>query len=277
MEKREAGMLSTGQAARLCSVTPDTIRKWIKSGRLQAVRTAGGHHRLELHELAPFVSQPLGSEDCPAPTPGCPPMPLRCWEYLADQEEARHECESCVVYRIRAAWCFEVADLAADIGHAREFCSESCQDCLYYQRLHAGVTKVLVLCADPARVLAPDKGNGLELRFASNAYEASCVVGDFRPAFVVIEDEFLSAMGQGLLEGLSHDPRVAGVKLIRAVPLGKKGRKNGARSALFDGEIEKPFTPRQLKAIVDGFPVEAPVRTAKAAPGADGFVRPCGG
>ncbi len=270
-------MLSTGQAARLCSVTPDTIRKWIKSGRLRAVRTAGGHHRLELHELAPFVSQPLGGEDCPAPAPGCPPMPLRCWEYLAEQDKARHECESCVVYRIRAAWCFAVADMETDIGHAREFCGESCQDCLYYQRLHAGVTKVLVLTTDQGRVLAADKGNGLELRFARNAYEASCVVGEFRPAFVVIEDEFLRAMGQGLLEGLANDPRVAGVKLIRAVALGKKGKRVSEQHSLFDAEIEKPFTPHQLKSIVDGFPVEAPVRTGKLAPSTGDFTPQCGG
>jgi len=35
-------MVSTGQAAKLCSVTPDTILKWIKNNKIEAVQTAGG-------------------------------------------------------------------------------------------------------------------------------------------------------------------------------------------------------------------------------------------
>jgi len=36
--------LTTGQMAKLLSVTPDTVLKWIKRDKLPALRTAGGHY-----------------------------------------------------------------------------------------------------------------------------------------------------------------------------------------------------------------------------------------
>jgi len=44
-------MFSTGKVARLLSVTPDTVLKWIKSGQLRARRTAGGHYRVAQRDL----------------------------------------------------------------------------------------------------------------------------------------------------------------------------------------------------------------------------------
>ena len=43
--------LSTGKAAKALSVTPDTVLKWIKSGKLDARRTAGGHYRIHPGEI----------------------------------------------------------------------------------------------------------------------------------------------------------------------------------------------------------------------------------
>ena len=40
------GYLTTFQAADILSVTPDSILKWIKSGKLKARRTPGGHYRI---------------------------------------------------------------------------------------------------------------------------------------------------------------------------------------------------------------------------------------
>lgn len=48
-------LVTTSQAARFCSVSPDTIRKWIRKGLLRAARTAGGHHRIALRDLEQFV------------------------------------------------------------------------------------------------------------------------------------------------------------------------------------------------------------------------------
>ena len=72
--------LSTGQAARLYSVTPDAVLKWIRSGRLPARRTAGGHHRIASQDLQSFVSERPVSR--PALVPSAPHRPFRyCWEH----------------------------------------------------------------------------------------------------------------------------------------------------------------------------------------------------
>ena len=39
-------MITTGEAADMCCVTPDAVLKWIKGGKIPGVRTAGGHYRI---------------------------------------------------------------------------------------------------------------------------------------------------------------------------------------------------------------------------------------
>ena len=40
-----AGLLSTGQVARLFGVSPSTVTRWARLGVLNAIRTPGGHYR----------------------------------------------------------------------------------------------------------------------------------------------------------------------------------------------------------------------------------------
>ena len=42
---KAARLLTTAEVARHFGVTPTTIRRWVKIGALQAVRTMGGHRR----------------------------------------------------------------------------------------------------------------------------------------------------------------------------------------------------------------------------------------
>lgn len=43
--------VTTGVAARLLGVTPQTVARWIDSGRLPAFRTLGGHRRIARADL----------------------------------------------------------------------------------------------------------------------------------------------------------------------------------------------------------------------------------
>jgi molybdopterin-binding protein len=47
-----AGVVRLGDAAKLLGVSPDTVRRWIDSGRLSARRTKGGQRRIEAEALA---------------------------------------------------------------------------------------------------------------------------------------------------------------------------------------------------------------------------------
>lgn len=53
-------MFSIGQAAQLLGVSADTVRRWVDSGRLTAIRKGadaghGGRRQIEGHELARFA------------------------------------------------------------------------------------------------------------------------------------------------------------------------------------------------------------------------------
>jgi excisionase family DNA binding protein len=254
---------STGDAARLCSVNPDTVLKWIKKGRLAATRTAGGHYRIEEHDLAALVPTRAIADALGPELLASDHRPLRCWEYLSRPGTVRDECRKCVVYQIRAAWCFRVATtLGCELGQKQSFCATSCEDCAYYRRASGQATNVLVITSDNELVDGLGVGDDtLALRFARNAYEASAMIGTFHPAFVVVDQDVILANSQpDLLDCLAADPRLPGVRIILGVSKGRGARlraplENGVVSA-----IEKPFGQGRIAEVVNRFPVEpAPV------------------
>ncbi|NQT11808.1 MAG: excisionase family DNA-binding protein [Planctomycetes bacterium] len=255
MPDEESTLLTTGQAARLCSVTPDTVLKWIKKGRLRGVRTAGGHYRIQRRDIEPLVV----SQHMSGRLSECGRQNLRCWEYLSDQGAVRDNCQECVVYRVRAARCFLMADLAPEVGHARQFCQISCEECVYYRRTKGLATNVLVLTSDEEFIghLAGDRSEGITLRFAKNAYEASAVIHDFRPGFAVIDAEHVPAETSGLLDSLAGDARVPGVRILVAASTAMMTRKQRyPKNDLVVGVLEKPFGSRQIAAVIDSFLVD---------------------
>lgn len=258
MKRRDGTWLTTGQAAKLCSVTPDTVLKWIKKGSLEAVRTAGGHYRIKRQGLALFLTEGRASPHNFPDRTSQAPQRLRCWEYFSRGGVVSDECEACVVYRTRAAWCFQMAILGPDIGHARQFCQTSCEDCVYFRRLSGQPTNVLVVTSDPdlVRRLKIGESEGMELRFARNAYEASAVVHSFLPGFAVVDQDALAGGEDGLLESLADDPRLPGLKIILAVRRGEARQLgNGGKAHLVSRVINKPFGWEQIAAVIDGFPV----------------------
>ncbi len=87
--------VSTGEAAGLCGVTPDTILKWIKKGKLPVARTAGGHHRIKLSALTPYlaVSDQSGSVSGNDTTER-----VICWQFHSRENKIRSKCRKCPVY-----------------------------------------------------------------------------------------------------------------------------------------------------------------------------------
>jgi excisionase family DNA binding protein len=256
-QQKDGTWLTTGQAARLCSVTPDTVLKWIKKGSLKAVRTAGGHYRIKRQDLAHLLT--VGrSPGSPTQTLDGGPEQLRCWEYFSRGGLVREECEACAVYRARAARCFRMAMMGRDIGHARQFCQTSCEDCVYFQRLSGMTINVLVITTDRhlVRRLQEHEFEKIALRFARNAYEASAVVHAFLPAFAIVDQDAFPRDDDGLLEGLTNDPRLPGLKIVLAIRRGEAQRQAGGHAGQFISRvIEKPFGPDEIETVIDGFPV----------------------
>ena len=244
MANGESRRLTTSEAAELCDVRPDTVLKWIKNGRLQAVRTAGGHHRIEYCNLGPFLGALRAKQEVQPGSDGAP-RPVRCWEYFSNQGVMRDACKECPAYRVRAAWCFEMLGMEKEAGHARLFCQDSCEDCAYYRRVKGLKIHVLVASKDDdlVRHLAEEEGDGLSLRVVHNGYEASAVIRDFRPAFAVVDQDLTPDGGKELVECLTTDSRVPGLKIILAVPgEGRRrfgdGRYSRTREALRAGSVD---------------------------------------
>lgn len=257
MPTKTAKLLTTGQAAELCSVTPDTILKWIKKGRLYGVRTAGGHYRIEPRDLEPLVVSPSRAEVLTRPDSECDPKRLRCWEYFGEDGTVKEDCHQCVVYRVRATRCFLMAGTDWDIGHARRFCQNSCDDCVYYRRVNDLATNVMVITRDDDLIdsLASAKDERITLRFARNSYEASAMFHDFQPAFAAIDVEHVPARANRLIDSLAADPRVPGIGVILVVPPEMTGRKRRQlKHDLIIGILEKPFDTEQIAALLNRAP-----------------------
>ncbi len=258
MPTNHPDLLTTGQAAKVCSVTPDTILKWIKKGRLPGVRTAGGHYRIRREDLQPHVTTPVAAEG-PAGLPAerCS-QGLRCWEYLGDRGAVRDDCRQCVVYRGRATRCFGMAGPEAYADSGRPLCQTSCEDCVYYRRVNGLPTNVLLITADEELVeqLAGETDNRVVLRFARNAYEASAIIHDLRPAFVAIDAEQIPEGDATLLDCLASDPRVPGLRIILMVSAGTApARRSRPEHELPVSILEKPFTVQEIAAVINRFPV----------------------
>jgi excisionase family DNA binding protein len=48
--------ITTGAAADYCGVSRATILRWIKSGKLKAYTTPGGHHRMRTEDFREFLA-----------------------------------------------------------------------------------------------------------------------------------------------------------------------------------------------------------------------------
>lgn len=222
MNRMVSDLLTTGQVARLCGVTPDAVLKWIKKGKLPAVRTAGGHFRVARDALeqlgyldAAHVCHRRGEGHHESIS-----IPQHCWEYFCRNMAAPETCRECIVYRARIQKCYEVAELGESIGHNRRFCRADCKDCPYYRACKGLATTVLVVTDDETlqeRLAGEPSMPNLVLRFARSGYETARLVDACRPA-VMILDSRLPEVGDGrLVESMAADERLAGTKLVIAL------------------------------------------------------------
>jgi excisionase family DNA binding protein len=118
--------LTTGEAAAIFDVDPDTILRWIKSGDIPAIRTPGGHYRINRNVFLTKMIKEKNETQTDF---------SYCWEYNSKSGIIRDGCKKCIVYKSRASKCYELGKLPIPIGHSKLFCSESCKDCQYYKSI----------------------------------------------------------------------------------------------------------------------------------------------
>ena len=123
--------LSTGEAADIFNVDPDTVLRWIKSGEIPAIRTPGGHYRIPRNVFLTKMIEDTSINE----KKDTQPVLSYCWEFNSESGIIRNECKECIVYKSKASRCYELSILPVPAGHAKLFCSESCEDCHYFKSI----------------------------------------------------------------------------------------------------------------------------------------------
>jgi excisionase family DNA binding protein len=239
--------VSTGQAAELCSVTPDTVLKWIKAGKLPANRTPGGHYRIPRETLLNVIE--TGNLDT------IPETTARsfqfCWEYYEKNGDSCDKCPQCIVFRSRAKRCYELGQLPVESGHAHVFCKNTCDQCDYYQAVIGQPLNILVVTEHSELAEDMEKQSGeanFDLRLTDNEYHCSMMIESFRPDYVVIDSSLGKNRCRNFARYLAEDPRVPFTKIIVA---GKINDMPPECEKMIFAIINKPFTREELEGLLD--------------------------
>ena len=126
-------VLTTGQAARCCLVSADTVVNWIKAGKLTAQKTVGGQYRIRLEDLKEFMRE-QGLDPVDSDPADARPM---CWRFHADRGGASaglFSCDDCLVKHLGVRDCFKLMGMRPASGRT----DHGCEGCPYFQRWAAG-------------------------------------------------------------------------------------------------------------------------------------------
>ena len=242
--------LTTGQAADILSVTPDTVLKWIRLGLLPARRTAGGHHRIDRRDLDLVLAAVPSSHQYKAKTRQH--SFEYCWEFYGNGD-LPERCRGCAVYSMRAHRCYEVAKLAPESGHLKAFCERTCEECEYYRLVHEQSTNVLVVTDDKeltASLLRDAVSTDFNLEVADCEYAASLKIADFRPDFAVVDCSLGRRASGDIGRHLVQDPRIPSVRVVLA---GTDDEFPEECDKEIFARMERPFGIREIDDIIDGF------------------------
>jgi excisionase family DNA binding protein len=211
--------LTTGQAAKLLLVTRDTVLKWVKQGKLSAIRTEGGHYRISLEHLK---SSTMICADTSSPGKVVPErneaVPY-CWEYFGPKGEVKDSCRSCLVFKVKGTRCYELADFLLKTGFGATCCPTSCDLCPYFIENAKHSLKVLIFTEEQSfRELMSKQFqfSSVDFRFACWDYECSFIIESFRPQYVIVDGNAGQEKHERLRWHLSNDPRIPGVKVVIA-------------------------------------------------------------
>ncbi len=245
-------LLSTGEVARICGVSRDAVLKWIKSGKLPATQTPGGHYRVP-RSVCEGLS--LEAEDPRPPSAQQQPEGLdvgntRCWEYFGGSEAPREACESCLVYLARAQNCFRLAELGKESGHRLHFCRNDCRTCAYYRACQGLAAEVLVVSRDQTlthRLEMQADAEKVSFRFARSGYESSAIVSSFSPVLIILDAQLAEVESGQLPQTVLGDSRIPATRVV--VACGKDQEE--AFRDLPVLTLPRLFTPRDVEELVE--------------------------
>ena len=242
--------LTTTEAARLLSVSPDTVLKWVKAGKIKSYRTFGGHYRIPQSALG--LTDTKQSRLVKPETMAATQDFEYCWEYMADGGEVKQDCLDCITYRSRSRRCYELRDLPEGLGCLRVYCKSTCEDCEYFQIVQEQDLNVLIY-GNPGKLIKDyDKLElltGYQFQFVKNEYDCASKIEKFRPDFVVVDCTIGKKRTANLCRNLFNDNRIPVTRII----LASRAKKltDYCDKEVF-GWITRPFSVLQLRDCLTG-------------------------
>jgi len=242
---------TTTQAARLLSVSPDTVLKWVKAGQLSSYRTPGGHYRIPAEAVTALL--PDGdTQDIAVGITREEPDFAQCWDARADETGIREACRDCQVFTSRARRCYEVRADPAAFTQLGLDCPDDCADCDVYHYTHGRDRSVLVVSRHTGwtdKLNAQAQVHVLDLEVVASEYRCGAVLERFRPDFIVIDRSFGAYRTREICRHLREDPRLP---LPRIVLTSRQARWDAECEGDVCGWIRKPFTMERLGKYIDG-------------------------
>lgn len=239
---------TTSQAAKLLSVSADTVLKWVKAGKILSYQTPGGHNRIPARAVEALL--PAGAIDS---GPGELTRSYdHCWDFYADEDGVRDDCRDCVAFKSGARRCYEMRDIPEEFGHLRLFCHTRCEDCDFYRLTHGRERRrVLVVSRQEtwlARLADEATRTDLKLEFAASEYACGTIMEKFRPDFIVLDCSFGTNRTREICRHLNADDRIPFTRIILTSRLARWADDCEQEVC---GWIEKPFTVDQLGAFIE--------------------------
>lgn len=251
MRNRE--FLTTSQAARLLSVSPDTVLKWVKAGKIKSKRTLGGHFRIPASEINIFSG--AASEDSDKSNNNHVNVPYQyCWEFLAAGGPIKSECKDCITFRSRASRCYELKDIPGGLGCLNLMCDTECNRCEYFKAVYGQKLNILILGDNPRIVQdldSLDNTGNFSIRFAKDEYLAAIAIQEYRPDYIIVDCAIGKKRTGFICNNLFNDIRIPVVRIILASK--SKNIKDYCDKEVF-GWIRKPFNIGQLNECIRGVP-----------------------
>jgi excisionase family DNA binding protein len=243
--------ISTGKAAKLLSVTPDAVLKWIKGGKLRARKTAGGHYRVSLDLVQELLKEEgaTSAEDTLRHERRLVP----CWEYNAIEGRIKEQCRTCLVFRAKGTKCYEVGRYLKEKGEGATCCATACEECTYYKEHLRRPVNVLVYSNDKAfmeSLTSEAISSHIRFRFIASEYDCSLAVESFRPEYVILDCKADSLKCNNLCERLASDPRIPDVKILLPLPA-RKTCKIGIRENII--VVDRPKNVAEIETLMGRF------------------------
>ena len=246
--------LTTSQAAKKLSVSPDTVLKWVKAGKIRANRTLGGHFRIPMATIANLMGDNTDGGGRSEAAAISNPSFQYCWEHKSNLGQMTEKCMDCTVYKCRAKRCYELRDIPDEFGNLHLQCQDSCDKCDYYKLVNNLGLNILIVSGNERLIGAvntrdEDVDRKFHIQTVRTEYDCALLIEKFRPDFVIVDCSLGAVKTREICNHIADDGRIPFTRLILT---SKKNRLGDFCDREIFAWIRKPFTKKKLQRCIEG-------------------------